>query len=114
MAYIVYQKTGTLADAAKQYNELRIAGKRDEAIALYRKVTGDTRAMGNEYGTLPTADSCWWIYNADGVIRRWHGLTEADYDKVYREHSSEEARAQAVCNLAQHKVGGTWDYYYEY
>jgi hypothetical protein len=114
MAYIITQTSGKLANAAKQYNTLRIADKMDEAIALYRKVTGDNREMKNESGYLPEITSCWWTFNADSIIKSFHGITSKEMEKIYQYNHSEREITQAICNLAERKVGGKWEYYYEY
>jgi hypothetical protein len=114
MAYIIYQESGKLANAAKLYNELRIAGKLVEAIALYREVTGDNRELRNEYGYLPPIDSCWWVFNADSVIKSYTGITSEEMATIYKNSRSERAITYAICKLAEKKQGGKWESYYEY
>ena len=122
MAYIISQSAGKLANAAKQYNDLRIAGDMPGAIALYRKVTGDTRPLAKSYevrtygdNTLPEMTSLWWIYNADSVIRGWHGLSLTVIDKALpKGHFNDLDYARTVCALATRLVGGHWVYCYEY
>jgi hypothetical protein len=114
MAYIITQTSGNLVEAAKQYNALRIADKMDDAIALYRKVTGDNRELKNEYGYLPVKSSCWWTFNADSIIKSFHGITSKEMERIYKYNHSEREIAHAICNLAERKTGGKWEYYYEY
>lgn len=111
MCYIVYQKEGKLADAAREYEQARIAGRMDDAVEIYLRATGDKRE-------LPPLDDCWWTNNAGAVIRRTHNVTNADVRRYLRRapdaHISDKDYARAVCALAARKHGGKWDYYYEY
>jgi hypothetical protein len=113
MCYIVYQKSGKLADAAKSYNELRLSGNMDKAIEVYRKATGDTREIADLYGNyLPSLKSVWWLYNADMVIKQHNSILPSMIDPSISIHS--ERYAKTVCAMAKRLDGGEWDYYYEY
>ena len=111
MGYIVYQESGCLADAAREYGNLRVAGRLAEAVELYKRVMGDNRELKNEYGYLPCIDSTWWIYCADNAIRQNHGV---DLSELSTDYWYSRAAAGELIKLATNKNGGTWRYYEEY
>ena len=115
---IVYQKSAALADAAREYERARLAGRMEDALEIYRQATGDQRELGNADGKLPPLDSCWWTFGAADVIRRAYNVT---YEEVaaylHRDPDdiiSHEDYVRAACALAARRHGGEWVYYYEY
>ena len=115
---IVYQKSGALADAAREYERALLAGRMEDALEIYRQATGDQREIGNADGKLPPLDDCWLVFNADERIR---GAYKVTYEEVAAylhrspdDYISHEDYARAACALAARRHGGEWGYYYEY
>lgn len=109
MCYIVYQAEGKLNDAAKQYTQLRLAGRMEDARLFLSHITG------KQIDSLPSLDSVWWIYNADESIRRDYHLSQSQRDYLFDHYPYDnEARAKYLCHLLSSKMGGTWKYFYEY
>jgi hypothetical protein len=118
MPYVIYQESGSLASAARAFEDARIAGNMELAVNIYREATGDDRELAASYqtrtygdNTLPEITSCWWIFNASEIIRQSHGMIVSE---AFRTSHTELECVKEICRLATKKLGGTWKYYWEY
>lgn len=108
MCYIVYQKSGSLADLAKKYSEIRIHESLESAIAFFEASGFKSEAPKN---------SVWWIYNADSFIKSRYNVTYKEVENWLNNRNmrnTEKNYAIATCAIATKKQGGDWDFYYEY
>lgn len=99
--YYIEQVEGKLKDASIQLREAVKAGDMEMARAIYRQYVGD----------IPSDSMVWWTFNAPNRVARASGLTAEDYGTFT---GNEERREYQAAYLAQGRVGGKWEVFYEY